>query len=90
MKENILKELQIQIESVIFQFENNYRNSDDDFEKFIKANSQIFSEKIAKLTTDAIHKAIVNNLSKDKDFIADIVNQNSESFENLIKKISNK
>lgn len=90
MKENILNELQIQIESVIFQFENNYRNSNDDFEKFIKANSQIFREKIAKLTTDAIHKAIVNNLSKDKDFIAEIVNQNSESFENLIKKISNK
>lgn len=90
MKENILKELQIQIESVIFQFDNNYRNSNDDFEKFIKANFQIFKEKIAKLTTDAIHKAIVNNLSNDKDFIADIVNQNSESFENLIKRISNK
>ncbi|MET3045673.1 hypothetical protein [Flavobacterium covae] len=90
MKENILKELQIQIESVIFQFENNYRNTNDNFENFIKANSQIFKEKIAKLTTDAIHKTIVNNLSKDKDFIAEIVNQNSESFENLIKRISNK
>ena len=90
MKENILKELQIQIESVIFQFENNYRNSNDDFEEFIKANYQIFKEKIAKLTTDAIHKAVVSNLSKDKDFIAEIINQNSDSFENLIKRISNK
>ena len=90
MRENILKELQIQIESVIFQFENDYRNSNSDFEKFIKENYQIFKEKIAKLTTEAIHNSIVNNLSKDKEFMAEIINQNSESIEKLIKKLSSK
>ncbi len=51
---------------------------------------KIFKEKISKLTTDAIHKAISNNLSKDKEFMTKIINQNSESFENLINKLLNK
>ena len=89
MKENILKELRIQIENVIFQFESDYRINND-FENFLKDNCQIFKEKISKLTTDAIHKAISNNLLKDKEFMTKIINQNSESFENLINKLLNK
>ena len=89
MKENILKELRIQIENVIFLFFCDYRINND-FENFLKDNCQIFKEKISKLTTDVIHKAISNNLSKDKEFMTKIINQNSESFENLINKLLNK
>ncbi len=88
MKENLLTELKIEIENTIIQFENIFMNYNGDFEKFVKENYQPFKNKIAKSTTDIIHKSIINNLSKDKDFLAEILKLNSESFQILIFRLS--
>lgn len=90
MKEKILLELQIEIEKAIINFENIFNTYNGDFENFVKENYQPFKNSIAKSTTDAIHQLLVNNLSSDKNLLNKIVKMNSESFEILIIRISQK
>lgn len=81
-------ELQIEIEKLLFQFENIFRTYNGNFENFVKENYQSFRSLVAKSTTDAIHQSLVNNLSADKELLTEIVKMNSESFEILIKRLS--
>lgn len=75
-KDELLKELEANIEVILFKYENLFKTSGVSAEEFHATNHQKFNSEISTATTEIIHKGIMNHsgLSDDNEFTQSLLN----------------
>ena len=63
-KEDLLKELEIQIETIHFKYVNLFKNSGQDLKSFFEQNGSNMRRDIASESTNTLHQGIMNNVSE--------------------------
>ncbi|SEI03111.1 hypothetical protein SAMN02927937_02851 [Paenimyroides aquimaris] len=86
--EKIVKDLQLNIESVLYKYEVEFKNSEIDVNEFLSMNFNKINSEFAKLITDTIHTSIINGVSSRKeDFIKELIELTNNSFIELINRL---
>ncbi|WP_322545110.1 hypothetical protein [Elizabethkingia miricola] len=75
-KDELLKELEANIEVILFKYENLFKTSGVSVEEFHATNHQKINSEISSATTEIIHKGIMNNsgISGDNEFTQSLLN----------------
>lgn len=87
MNEKIIKDLQLNIGSVLYKYEIEFKNSEIDINEFLSINFNKINSELAKLITDTIHKSIINGTSKEDNFIKELIELTNNSFIELINRL---
>lgn len=85
-QEDLILNLESHIEIVKFKYENLFKNSDESLEKFLEKNYSEFRAEFAKLSTDTLHKGILNNLTSQV-FINQVLSVNIENVYKLLNEL---
>jgi len=86
-KQELLNELTVKIEAIMFKYENLFKASDKDLRKFFEENGNAIRREIASESTNIIHNGILSNLASDKDFTQKVIELNYLGAFNLHKRL---